>query len=477
MKRGEIHVESVNSVKLLARRDFIRSSGVTLALLCSPGVGSVHARAEFPPLPPVVQVTPPKVVIGESVVSLEGVAFDPAGEAKKFPVERVWTQVSGPNTAVIEKPSAAVSAVRQLVPGRYVFLLTAKTLGGRVSSAETVVTVRPGLPGSAFEADDRRLQVIGRSYAPSSKMIEFGWGGVTLKAHFTGTSVRALLKSGWGPPPKLFAIVDGREDAALRVDVDARGDYLLAEHLSPGEHVLELVRATGAWNAAVEFRGLVLDPGATLLAPPLRASRRIEFYGDSITEGSYMSDQPFTNARAAYALTTARLLGAEAHLIAKGGIGLLRGYALPQTLPGIYDRAVPMRADQKWDFTRWTPQVVVINVFQNDKWTQAKMPAEAFISAYAAFLKTLRSHYPCAHFVAALGSMDAVEPKSLWLGYLREAVARFQSETGDKRIDVFLFDYLGAKGHPNAAQARVMAERLAAFLVSKGDRLWQSEPL
>ncbi|MEI6647337.1 MAG: SGNH/GDSL hydrolase family protein [bacterium] len=379
---------------LLARRDFIIGSGVVLALLFAPGASSLPVCAEVPPLPPVVQVAPPKVVISENAV---------------------------------------------------------------------------------FDADDRRLQVIGRYYAPSPKVIEFGWGGVTLKANFTGTSIRARLKAGWGKPPKLFAVVDGREDAAVRVDVDTRSDYLLAEHLAPGEHTLELVRATGAWNAAVEFRGLVLDPGSTLLAPPPRAARRIEFYGDSITEGSYMSDQPFANARAAYALTTARLLGAEAHLIAKGGIGILRGYTLPQTLPSIHDRAVPMRADQKWDFTRWMPQVVVINVFQNDKWTQAKVPPEEFIAAYAAFLKTLRAHYPHAHFIATLGSMDAVEPKSLWPGYLRDAVARFQRETGDNQIDIFLFDYLGTKGHPNSAQARVMAERLAAFLASKGEGLWQSK--
>lgn len=438
-------------------------------MLLSAGLLSAIEAREKEPLPPVVKIAPAKIVIGESAVTLEADARDPDSDAKKFPLKLQWTQLDGPKPAEIAKPDSQSTIAKGLVPGRYVFRLAATDRDGLTASAETAVTVRPApAAGVMIDADDPRLLIIGRSYAPSPKVIELGWGGVTMKARFTGTSVRARLKAGWGPAPRLLAIIDGHADAAVPVYADVRSDYLLAENLTPGEHTLELVRATGAWNAAAEFRGLVLDPGAKLLDPPPRAARRIEFYGDSITEGSYMADQPFTNAHAAYALATARLLDAEAHLAAKGGIGMVRGYVLPQTLPGIYDRAVPMRGEKKWDFSKWTPHVVVVNAFQNDKWTQGKVPPEEFIAAYAAFLKTLRGHYPHAHLVAALGSMDAVEPKSPWPGYLREAVARFQKETSDTRIAVFFFDYLGAKGHPTAAQARTMAEKLAAFLKAKG---------
>jgi len=48
--------------------------------------------------------------------------------------------------------------------------------------------------------------------------------------------------------------------------------------------------------------------------------------------------------------------------VCKSGLGLVKGFTLPQTLPGMYDRTEPMRDDKKWDFTKWIPQVVVVNI-------------------------------------------------------------------------------------------------------------------
>ncbi len=40
----------------------------------------------------------------------------------------------------------------------------------------------------------------------------------------------------------------------------------------------------------------------------------------------------------------------------------------PEIMPEIYDRLNPGDPDSKWDFTLFTPDVVVINLFQNDSW-------------------------------------------------------------------------------------------------------------
>jgi hypothetical protein len=40
----------------------------------------------------------------------------------------------------------------------------------------------------------------------------------------------------------------------------------------------------------------------------------------------------------------------------------------PLIMPEMYDRADPTDSTSKWDFSKYTPDVVVINLFQNDSW-------------------------------------------------------------------------------------------------------------
>jgi lysophospholipase L1-like esterase len=252
-------------------------------------------------------------------------------------------------------------------------------------------------------------------------------------------------------------------DEARTIHVDSRTDYLLADDLPEGEHVLELVRISGSWDGTIDFGGLLLD-NPELCEPPPRPGRRIEFYGDSITEGSRMPDQPTTNAFLGYAVQTARLLDAEPSLIAQGGLGLVRGFVTPRTLPSLADRVLPGDSKSKWDFTQWQPHVVVVNIGQNDKWTWGKREPEEWIAAYVDFLKVTRDRYPEAFLVAALGSMDASEEGNPWPNYLEEAVSRHQAASSDQRITTHLFPFINEKRHPNAEEAKQMAESLASLL-------------
>ena len=48
------------------------------------------------------------------------------------------------------------------------------------------------------------------------------------------------------------------------------------------------------------------------------------------------------------------------------------------------------------------------------------------VAAYRKFVRTIRSKYPKAYIICALGSMDAVRPGSKWPGYVRTAVEQMQ---------------------------------------------------
>src|SRR5690606_37110971 len=55
--------------------------------------------------------------------------------------QTMWVQVSGPQAAVIDDPTNVETAVTALVPGKYVFRLSAIDTDGRVASDMTTVTV------------------------------------------------------------------------------------------------------------------------------------------------------------------------------------------------------------------------------------------------------------------------------------------------------------------------------------------------
>jgi hypothetical protein len=223
---------------------------------------------------------------------------------------------------------------------------------------------------------------------------------------------------------------------------------------------------------------------STLLDPPPRLKRKIEFFGDSITSG--MGDESpddgpdhllkDKNNFMAYDAIAARNLQAELHVTSQSGIGVLVSW-FPFTMPQFYGQlsAVGLN-DTKWDFSSWTPDVVVINLFQNDAWLIDREhrlnPAptdDQRVQAYIDFVKTIRGKYPKAYIVCALGSMDAVKTGSKWPGYVTSAVARIKAENPQERMDTIFFDFTGFGGHPRVKQHIANAEKLTSFIKNKMD--------
>jgi lysophospholipase L1-like esterase len=88
-----------------------------------------------------------------------------------------------------------------------------------------------------------------------------------------------------------------------------------------------LNRWNSPYNTAVQLTGIVLDAGATVLAP-LRAPRNLLIYGDSITEGvrtvgeSAVNDTDRNDALVSYAYALGDLLGAEVGVVGFGATGI-----------------------------------------------------------------------------------------------------------------------------------------------------------
>lgn len=104
-------------------------------------VGQLYVSMAFPglsaDLPPVVMAGPDRFISQPaSSVTLSGSVYDANNDAAVIS----WTQESGPAAAVFDNPSVGGPAVSGLVPGIYVFRMTA-TAGGRSDFDEVSVTV------------------------------------------------------------------------------------------------------------------------------------------------------------------------------------------------------------------------------------------------------------------------------------------------------------------------------------------------
>ena len=168
---------------------------------------------------------------------------------------------------------------------------------------------------------------------------------------------------------------------------------------------------------------------------------------------------------------TARALDARAHVVARSGIGVYRQYGGPKTgtpqnvmtteyeYTNLYDRS------ERWDFSRYQPQVVCINLGTNDLSTN-NYDVKLFQKAFYRFVSQVRSHNPTAKIVLLTGSMmngPELEVAKNTLDQLMEDAHK----NGD--MEVYRFDFTpvmgdGADWHPSAAQQEAMSKELIPFV-------------
>ena len=103
----------------------------------------VTVKAATPP-PPVNQVPTTNagsdvtITLPTSTTSFAASASDADGTISTY----AWSQVSGPNTAAIQKPAASATNISGLIAGVYVFRMTVKDNGGAIATDDIQVTVK-----------------------------------------------------------------------------------------------------------------------------------------------------------------------------------------------------------------------------------------------------------------------------------------------------------------------------------------------
>jgi lysophospholipase L1-like esterase len=293
---------------------------------------------------------------------------------------------------------------------------------GRGAATPTVVPVqeiqRPTVAG-LIPAGDNRIRYMGRWDTRPDGAITVN-SGSSLLLRFSGRSLQGLFQP-VGSPPQIYISIDGAGPHLLNVD---QAVLELAPAVSgEGPHTLVLEvkdvnQNTNRWTpplqSALIFLGVVPGAGGAVLDPaPALTGRwgagalRMEFYGDSITEGvraiSMATGPEGSDGTRNYSYLTGLAFGANITEVGFGAQGILRGggggvpaagAAFPFNFAGSPRAAAP------------EPQVVVLNQGTND----GGASPTSFEPAYLAFLRQVRAAHPGA-LIAAMrpfnGSQDA----------------------------------------------------------------------
>ena len=364
-------------------------------------------------------------------------------------------------------------------------LLTVSTLSA--ISASAIITVP--IQGAIISPADPHIQYAGRISFANPGRPAWNFPGIQIMAAFEGTSLRMMAKPQSG---YFMAQIDEAEPFKVAFRGERDSVVTLATALPEGRHFVHLMYIIEGYELFPEFWGFVLDKGRQLVEAPAFPSRKIEFIGNSITCGYGNEglnkfehfDYATENHYYSYASIAARNLEAQHWVVARSGIGAYRNYDGPKTgnpescMPVQYEytgyAVVPQLRQkfaflaEKWDFSRYQPDVVCINLGTNDLSTN-NYDLNLLKQGYQNLLKMVRQHNPKAKIVFLTGSMLYNQEQQEAVQLLDEIATEAQV-AGDK--EVYRFDmthldgeaYYGNDWHPNVYQDEKMANELTAYL-------------
>lgn len=385
---------------------------------------------------------------------------------------------------------------------------TAKT-EEKATETAAATTEAPAEPASVdYLMNEDNAKLLGRTmYDGDNLWMTYSGSGVEFT--FTGTNCDITFLG-----DDNYSSTTARPRIAIYVNGSRMGDYLINDDLDnygPERTVnafnseteetvtIKVVKLSEVSDSSVAIEKVTLTGTNPEPYPTAEKDLKIEFIGDSITcgygvDGEYGVDSYCTgneDCTKAYAIKTAEILDADYSLVCMSGHGIISGYtgdpATAQTGSLVPDYYTTMghswttkiggtkTQDIEWDFSRFVPDVVVINLGTNDaSYCKAGGDLSAdekkaeFESRYVDFLKVIREKNPDALICCTLGIMG----QDLYPN-IENAMNTYVAETGDANIMCYEFavqdtnaNGLAVDWHPSEASHTIAAESLADVLKS-----------
>jgi len=299
----------------------------------------------------------------------------------------------------------------------------------------------------------------------------FDWPGISIEAMFEGTCCAIQMK---GAGELFNVFIDDQPVKIIKTDSAMNKIYDLASGLKDTVHKVLITKRFVHKNAISEFRGIILDSGKELLPLSARPRYRIEFIGASTLNGfgneasTLRCDSEIVSASSnsyeSYGPVAARLLGAEYAVVALSSKGVVRNWASPfissfETFPEFYIRTLLSESDLIWDYNKWIPHIVIVNLGTNDFSTKPNPPLILFKNYYWAFLQFIYKIYPGVDIICITSDKEPLRS-------LISDIVNQEKSDGNERIHFFEYDPIpiyerGCDWHPNTVAHRKIAKKLA----------------
>jgi hypothetical protein len=342
-----------------------------------------------------------------------------------------------------------------------------------------------------YSADNIFFDYMGRTDNSDPAAVKFFYAGTLVRFRFTGTSLTAIVNrtDSWGSQ-WITAVIDGKQYCVKSDFADNDLDLAVnfADNLEDKIHTAYIVKRHES-SERFTFKGVIVK---NLLPPAFCDKLKIEVFGDSVCAGELTeamgfeahedpekSNCAFDNVLNSFVMIAAESLSARIHNNSQGGLALLDGtgwFHAPEYigLESTFDKVcytAELGEISTWDFSRYTPDIVIIEIAQNDshdgindifdlkfrsdehkmKWT----------NKYMEIVRTLHAHYKTAKYIF---TTTVLNHDVCW----DEALERIAEELTQDGIPCYknTFENNGAltPGHPRTSEQKKMAEELEIFI-------------
>jgi len=276
------------------------------------------------------------------------------------------------------------------------------------------------------EPYDRNITIVGRANF-QNKFPLFSHAGIQIKFFFKGRSLSIGLSDvSDGYPEHLNFYNVFADDSLIDViEIKKFKKWYEVNHVFFNlKTEITIFKRTEAMCASGIFQGLKINKGAIISKVKLK-SRKIEWIGDSFTAGygNLVSNlpppqgNPSTGFHAknqdnskAWGAITSKELGAEYMCTVFSGRGVYRNYDNSEkgTLPKMYNLVSPDQHNVKWNFSFYQPDLVVVNLGQNDFGPESygsviMTDSVRFTKSYLELLEMVKKKNPKAKILITIG--------------------------------------------------------------------------
>ncbi|MBQ8752376.1 MAG: hypothetical protein IJZ13_04650, partial [Clostridia bacterium] len=350
-----------------------------------------------------------------------------------------------------------------------------KSTMSTTSATKPATTTAPAVPYPHVALDNPALKYTGRTMVvPGEAYLD--WSASGLELAVTGGTVEAQLYGvdlGDNNQRVYMAVyVNGRRTKTFYLE-NGLAWYTLAETLPENTvSAVRLVRLTEASQGKASLFDLKVT--GKLAPRPADKPHRIEWIGDSLTCGygvlGASQADPFLasteDVTKTYAWLCAEALNAEMSVVAASGYGIGSNWAgkeeqlIPDVFP--YYNSLSRSITEKWEYSRYQPELVVINLGTNDfnGCQGSDEGASRVRKGIVRFLTALRAAYPDATICWVYGFCGD--------GYgnvIRQSVEAFAAADGNAAyipvsVQNAAKNGYGSGWHPNAASNEDCAAEL-----------------